>query len=154
MKSNNIMTVIIGTLLGIAFLTALISLSTNNINLITGSETEANVTFAEGEYNLSILETYSNAECSNLVITNSTGEEVIEPTGNYTFSSSDCSYTVEATSPYVDETVDLAYDYESEPTGYINNSFARGLIGILLGIFALVILAYLVSHIIKLFEGN
>ena len=153
MENKNIVTVFIAVILGIAFLSALASITLNNTTLITGIESENNVNFTEGEYILDIINTYSNAECHDIEILNSTsGLEVIGE-GNYTFYSTNCTYVVQTDSAYKDENVNLSYSYESEPEGYIESSITRTLIGIVLGLFALFILLYLIAYLMEIF-GN
>jgi len=77
----------------------------------TGTTSDDEVTFALGNYTLSIESTHPTAECSNIEIINSTGGEEIIGNGNYTFYYPLCIYEVQADSAYLDSEVNVSYDY-------------------------------------------
>lgn len=153
-KLSGVIILAISIILAIAFLGLLASVSDSNINTIIGSTADNDINFIEGDHNLSILTTYPNAECSGIEIVNSTGGEEIIGEGNYTFYSNNCSYVVQTDSGYKDTLINSSYSYESVPDGYIQNSTTRTLINLMIGLFALMILAITISWIIKTFGEN
>lgn len=153
-KPNKIILMFVAILLGVAFLGALNSMIDSKVNLITGSETEGEVNFTEGEHILGIISTYPTASCSGIEIINATGGEEVIGEGNYTFYSTNCTYVAQTNSAYINEDVNQSYNYEVEPDEYIDNSTTRLLINLLIGLFALVILIGLVVGLFKLFERD
>lgn len=129
----------------------------------TTSTSDADVSFTD-KITLTAFTSYPNATCSEIVVTNSTGEETVLATGNYTVEN--CVLTVDAGSPYQLETVDIAYDYtytaetNSEATNASENlvtslSNGTGWIAILIVVgFATIILALLSTGLAESMKGT
>lgn len=156
-KENNISKVIfmvIGIIIFVSFLAVLSTYITSMINPTTGSDTDNLVNFTLDTHTLGILSTYPTAECFDINITNSTSGDELAGPGNYTFYSSNCSYVVQESSPYINNSVNISYIYEYEQDGYIGNSTTRYFLYIIVGLFSLVIIGYLISYLLGIFGSE
>lgn len=151
---SRIVLMVIGIIIFVSFLAVLSSYINSVIEPTTGSEQDNNINFTETTNTLSILSTYPTAECFDINITNSTSGAEVIGAGNYTFYSGNCSYVVQGTSVYINNPVNISYDYEYAQDGYIDNSLVRIFLLTIVGLFSLIILGYLISYLFEIFGSE
>jgi hypothetical protein len=149
----------VGIILGIVFLGVINDIILDRTTLITGSDT-LNVTKAVIDSN-NINTSYvyqlvggtdlgGPGNFINFVLTNAT--VTLTPNTDYVLDASSGSLTLRNTTNILNVGVNASASYNYYEDGYISNSFVKVLLGLLIGIFALSLIAYIISKFVELFN--
>lgn len=160
-KSNlgGIIFLAVGILLGVVFLGVINDLVSDKITLITGTDT-INVTKAMidsnnvntsyvyqlvGGTDLGGPGNFIDFSLKNATIT-------LTPNTDYVLSADSGSLTLRNSTNILGVGVSATADYKYSSDEYISNSVAKALLGLLVGIFALSLIAYIISKFVILFS--
>jgi hypothetical protein len=149
-------------ILGIAFLSAINSITITKTNLVSGTD-DVNVSLALIDAN-NVNESYvyqfaggtdlgGRGNFENFVLSNSTVTLVASTDYDLSFSSG--SMTLENTTNVLNFGQNGVATYNYEGDDYLDNSLVRGLLGLMIGLFALVLVAIVITSVVKSFgEDN
>lgn len=158
-KIKGVLTSVIAVLIGLTFIIAMtgilnpqteISSAVNESQDISSARLNGNEINDSVEFTVDYdYETTGNSPIKNFVINNGTDEAT--ETTDYVVNLTEGSYTLENSSYWQSSDNDTLVSYDYYDEGYLENSFARTLTGLILGFAALVLLAWLVSWLIRMF---
>ncbi len=160
-QMNGIVTTFVGVILGLAFILAMsgmlnpatdwssVTNETQNISdaRVNGNEINESYTF-NVEYD---LEETGNSPIRNFVLGNKTDDAT--ETTDYTVNLTEGSYQLKNSTFWQNSDNTSYADYEYKASGYLENSLARNIAGLIIGFAALILLAVIVSLVMKMF-GN
>lgn len=159
---NGVINAFVVVILSITFITAMSGLINPQTEWTSVTDEEHNISDARingvninESYEFSVNNDYEatgNTPIKNFAIGNGTTDAT--ETTDYVVNTTDGTYTL-VNSTYWQNSDNSSYvDYDYKDSTYIENSFGRTITGLIIGFSALVILAFLVSWIIKLFGGT
>jgi len=158
-KIRGVLTSVIAVLIGLTFIIAMTGILNPQTDISSADNESQNISSARlsgvninesVEYTVDYdYETTGNTPIKNFVINNGTDDATV--TTDYVVNLTEGSYTLKNSSYWQSSDNSSLVSYDYYDSGYLENSFARVITGLILGFAALIILAWLVSWLVRMF---